>query len=453
MAAWALLLAVARPGLAAPVLMISVDGMKPEYVLEADARGLRIPYLRGLVSQGAYAEGVVGVWPTVTYPSHTTLVTGVAPAQHGILDNLEFDPQHHFDDSWFWYAAQIRVPTLWQAAHEAGLATASIGWPVTVGATGIDYLIPEYWRTSGPTENLNPSERYLIEALSLPVGMLTQLQSSLGPYMNGNDTTLHGDEVKTRFAIDILRKRKPGFMTLHLSSLDAAEHGSGAFSSEANQDLEAIDGMLSRLAAAALAANPATIVAVVSDHGFTALTHKVNLYVPLLRSGWITRAPDSEGKAPKIESWKAQPWLAGGMAAIMLHDPGDRDTERAVGELLRSLAAEPANGIAHVADHAEIERLGGFPGAAYLVVFKSGYYAGGNWTGDLVTDMPGGHGGHGFSPEFADMRASLFVTGAGIAHHRDLGIIDMRQIAPTMAQLLGVSLPASNAVPLHVTIR
>ena len=123
------LLFAAGSGIAAPVVMISVDGMKPEYVLEAEKRGLRIPFLRRLALQGTHAEGVIGVWPTVTYPSHTTLVTGVSPAEHGIFANLEFDPEHHFAESWFWYAAQIRVPTLWQVAHQAGLVTASIGWP------------------------------------------------------------------------------------------------------------------------------------------------------------------------------------------------------------------------------------------------------------------------------------------------------------------------------------
>jgi predicted AlkP superfamily pyrophosphatase or phosphodiesterase len=451
MVASILLFVAALPGRAAPVLMISVDGMKPEYVLEADARGLRIPYLRSLVSQGAHAEGVVGVWPTITYPSHTTLVTGVSPAEHGILANVEFDPLHHFKESWFWYAAQIRVPTLWQAAHAAGLTTASVGWPVTVGATGIDYLIPEYWRISGPTEDLNPSDRHLIAALSLPAGILEQMHDSAGSYLMANDTSRHGDEVKSQFAIEILRRHKPGFMTLHLSSLDDAEHSYGAFSTQANLDLEAIDTMLSQLAAAAHASDPAAVVAVVSDHGFTPLTHRVNLYLPFLRSGLINVTPDSELQTPKIASWKAQPWLAGGMAAIMLHDPADRATERAVGELLRTLAADQANGIARIAERAEIKQLGGFPDAAYLVIFKPGYYAGANWSGDIVSEMQGNHGGHGFSPEYSEMRASLFVSGKGIPHHRNWGIIDMRQIAPTMASLMGVTLPASKAVPLQLT--
>jgi predicted AlkP superfamily pyrophosphatase or phosphodiesterase len=69
------------------VLMISVDGMRPDYVLHADEHGLKLPTLRRMVKDGTYAEGVTGVLPTLTYPSHTTLVTGVWPAQHGIFSN------------------------------------------------------------------------------------------------------------------------------------------------------------------------------------------------------------------------------------------------------------------------------------------------------------------------------------------------------------------------------
>jgi predicted AlkP superfamily pyrophosphatase or phosphodiesterase len=446
----ALLFFVAGPGISAPVLMISVDGLKPEYVLQAEQRGLKLPYLRSLLAGGTYADGVIGVWPTVTYPSHTTLVTGVSPAEHGIIANLEFDPAHRFRESWFWYTDQIRAPTLWHAAHAARLTTASVGWPVTVGATDIDYLIPEYWRISGPTEDLNPSDRYLIAALSRPVDLLAQMQDSLGPYLMANDTSLHGDEIKARFAIDILRKRRPFFMTLHLSSLDDAQHSHGPFSAPANEDLEAIDVMLGELAAAAHAGEPSSVVAIVSDHGFTALTHRVNLFIPFVRAGLITIAQDPAAPAPKIASWKAQPWLASGMAAIMLRDPTDRRTGEVVGDLLRTLAADPNNGIAAIEDRAAIRRRGAFPGAAFLVVMKSGFYAGGNLTGEFVSELPGTHGGHGFSPELPEMRAAFFISGPGIARGRDLGVIDMRQIAPSLAQLLGVPLPTAQAAPLHL---
>lgn len=270
------------------------------------------------------------MWPTVTYPSHTTLVTGVSPAEHGIFANLEFDPEHRFAESWFWYAAQIRVPTLWQAAHQAGRVTASIGWPATVGADAVDYLIPEFWRITGPTETLNPSDRYLIGALARPPGLLEQMRETVGPYLMGNDNGLHGDEIKTRYAIEILRRHKPALLTFH-------------------------------------AGNAATILAVVSDHGFTPLTHRVNLYIPFAHAGLIQTTVDPDSRTPKISSWKAQVWLAGGVAAVVLHDPADRQTEQEVGALLSALAADPANGIARIVPRDAIKPLGGFPDAAFLI--------------------------------------------------------------------------------------
>ncbi|MGD0097810.1 MAG: ectonucleotide pyrophosphatase/phosphodiesterase [Terracidiphilus sp.] len=445
-----LLLSAARFGYAAPVLMISIDGLKPEYVTEADARGMRIPYLRTLVRDGVYAEGVVGVWPTVTYPSHTTLLTGVSPAEHGIYNNQEFDPGRDFSGAWYWYAQQIRVPTLWQIAHNAGLHTASVGWPVSVGAIDVDWLIPEYWRTSNPSGASNPSDRELMAALSRPDTLLKQLQPSVGPYMMGNDTSVDGDEVKTRYSIEILRQKKPALMTIHLSSLDSTEHEHGPFSAEAKQNLEAIDGMVSRLADAALANDPSTVVVIVSDHGFVDLTHSVNLFVPFIEAGLVTPKVNPKTKAFAIASWKAEPWFGGGVAAIMLHDASNHQTEEQVRDLLKKLAADENNGIASVLDRDAIKVRGGYPDAAFLVVLKSGYTTGSGTSGSLVDAHPEEKGGHGFSPEFPEMHASFFAAGAGIAHHHDLGVIDMRQIAPTVAGILKLSMPSAEAEPLPI---
>jgi predicted AlkP superfamily pyrophosphatase or phosphodiesterase len=425
---------------AASVLMISVDGMKPEYVLDADAHGLKIPFLKSLLRDGAYARGVKGVWPTVTYPSHTTILTGVLPAQHGIYNNLEFDPKHNFAEEWFWYADQIRAPTLWQAAHDAGLSTASVGWPVSVGATQVDFLIPEYWRIFRPTADLNPADADLIAALSRPEGMLQKMQMRLGPYMAGNDPSPSGDEIKTRFSLDILRAHKPSFMTIHLSSLDEEEHGHGPFSPEANQTLETIDGWLAQLFAAARANDPDAIAVVVSDHGFVALTHRLNLMQAFVQAGLI----QSGG------AWSAQPWSAGGMAAIMLKQPADEQTLTQVRALLQTLKSDGRNGIAEILEGDAVKQRGAFPNASFLVIMKLGYYLTGDPAAPLLSEVQGTPGSHGFSPDYPDMRASFFAAGTGIAHHRDLGVIDMRQIAPTVAQLLNVRLPSATQAPLPV---
>ena len=94
-------------------VVVSIDGLSPSAYLDPDARGLAVPNLRRLAAEGAFARAVVGVLPTNTYPSHTTLVTGVPPRVHGILANRIFDPLETSNEAWFWYADEIRVPTLW----------------------------------------------------------------------------------------------------------------------------------------------------------------------------------------------------------------------------------------------------------------------------------------------------------------------------------------------------
>ncbi|MGB6193249.1 MAG: ectonucleotide pyrophosphatase/phosphodiesterase, partial [Terracidiphilus sp.] len=363
---------------AAPVLMISIDGLKPEYLLEADQHGLRIPTLRRFIQEGTYADGVVASLPTVTYPNHTTLITGVWPAEHGILNNQIFDPENKFGGAWYWYAESIKVPTLWDAAHTAGIGTASVSWPVSVNASSVDTLIPEYWRSNSPGGGVNPQDRFLMNAVSRPVGALDEMERRLGPYMMGNDTSVeNGDEVRTRFALDILERKKPGFMTIHLSAMDSSEHMSGAFSPEADETLEAVDGMVSRLMAAALKNDPATKVVIVSDHGFLNVTHTVNLYLPFQEQGLIKREKVAgyEGERTAI-TWKAQLWSGGGVTAVMLHDPSDTATREHVHALLTALAGDPNNGIDQVLDASQIAEHGGFPDAAYLIVMKPGYTAG-----------------------------------------------------------------------------
>jgi predicted AlkP superfamily pyrophosphatase or phosphodiesterase len=413
----------------ASVLMVSVDGMKPEYVLQADRHQLKIPFLRSMLRDGTHASGVQGVFPSVTYPSHTTLLTGVSPAGHGIYNNLQFDPKHKFNDAWNWYAKQIRVPTLWQAAHEAGLATASVGWPVSVGAP-VDTLIPEYWRIFQPTADLDPEDTRLIAELSRPLGLLDDMQRRLGPYMAGNDPGAAGDEIKTRFALDILERAKPQFMTIHLSSLDETEHAHGPFSPAADQALEAIDAELARLFAAVRRNDPDSIAVVVSDHGFTTITHRINFQ-------------------PALDSL-AQVWPAGGMAAVMLHDPGDAAALAQTRAALQALADDPRNGIGAVLDADQIRKTGGFPDAAFVVLMQPGFYVAGDPRAQARSDIAGPAGGHGYAPENLDMRAAFFVAGRGIARQRDLGLIDMRRIAPTIAALLGVRLPSADAAPLTI---
>src|SRR5512139_1717827 len=96
------------------VIMISIDGMMPTAYTDPASPATN---LRALAQGGAWADGVVGVLPSVTFPSHTTLITGVEPAVHGIVDNRILDPENRSEGAWYYYARDIKAPTLPMAAR------------------------------------------------------------------------------------------------------------------------------------------------------------------------------------------------------------------------------------------------------------------------------------------------------------------------------------------------
>src|ERR1700688_4494942 len=315
------------------LVMISVDGMRPDYITEADAHGAKIPNLRRFLREGTYAEGVVGVLPTVTYSSHTTLVTGVWPAKHGIFANTTFDPLQQNQSGWYWYTEDIHVPTLWDAATAAGRTTASLQWPATVGAR-ITWNIPEFWRAS------TPDDAKLLRAVSTR-GLLEEAKAELGEYRGGIHPPVRADESGGGDTEWILEKKHPAFVTLHLSALDHIEHETGPFSPESNAVLETLDATIGRIRATAEQLAPGrAYVAVVSDHGFVRTDAQLNLF-PLFRDAKLITLNEKG----KISDWKAMPWVTGGSAAIMLKDPGDAETLSQVRELLAKVASDPANGV------------------------------------------------------------------------------------------------------------
>src|SRR5215212_6441008 len=105
-----------------------------------------MPTIRKLAAEGATASSMKASNPTVTWPNHTTLVTGVNPAKHGVVGNnyydraagkqvvLITDPIYDKDEI-------VKVPTIYDAAHDGGLKTASLRWPASRNAKSLDWTI------------------------------------------------------------------------------------------------------------------------------------------------------------------------------------------------------------------------------------------------------------------------------------------------------------------------
>jgi len=417
------------------LVLISIDGLSPESYRNPDALGLAIPNLRDLARTGASASGVPGVLPTVTYPSHTTLVTGVPPRVHGILSNRVFDPEGRANGAWHWYANEIRVPTLATAAYRKGLLVGSVFWPVTLGLE-VDALVPEFWRSGSS----HPADLELLRALSSQ-GLVDEVEATLGNPLAYPLT----DAERTELALHVLRTRKPNLLLLHLIDHDFAQHDFGVGSPEANAALERIDGELGRIRATLgeLGLAERTLFVIVSDHGFLPGDRELRPNALLRQAGIVET--DEKGK---IVRWRAAFESEEGSALLRLADPADGETLLAVRALFEKKLQEKGSGLRAVLGAPEIAALGGDPEVNPLALdaregFSFGNDAAGGWS---VAAKHRAH--HGYAPVRPELEAALIVAGPGLARTGDLGTVPMTRIAPTLARYLGVELDPRADAPM-----
>jgi predicted AlkP superfamily pyrophosphatase or phosphodiesterase len=214
------------------VLLITIDGLKPNFYLDEKYNA---PTLKKIRDSGAYAEGVEVVFPSLTYPSHVTLITGAYPAQHGILSNTLFSWESGPSPAWYWEADKIKVPTLFEYVQKAGGETAAVRWPVTLFETHVDYLVPEIFDMKGFYEgdSFDLTIRYTKPEFAKEILNYTTLKRY--------DNEVEMDNWVAEATAYILKKKKPDFMAIHLANLDHVEHGYGPSSEEAAKAVEEVD--------------------------------------------------------------------------------------------------------------------------------------------------------------------------------------------------------------------
>ena len=414
------------------VVMISVDGMMPDYFLKADALSLKIPNLRRLMRDGAYAR-VNGVLPTVTYPSHTTLITGVLPRRHGIGNNRLFDPEERSNSAWRWYASEVQVPTLVSAARARGLSTGAVSWPVSVG-TFADFNLPEFYRSGSE----HPADLHLLEAISTP-GLVAAVEKERGRPFAYPLT----DAERTDTAVHILKRHRPQFLLLHIFELDHAEHVYGPMTPEAKAAVEEGDThvgeVLAALDAASLRAE--TLVAIVSDHGFLPVRQAIRPNTLLREAGLL-----EVGENGKIASWQAVFQAAGGTSFLHVKEGAPEGVVARVRAALAPRLADPASGIRNVLDHAAIEAMGGID-VPLVLNAREGFMFVDGAVGDFQAPATV-KGTHGYAPDREEMQASLILNGPGVRSRGDLGVVSMTRVAPTVARVLGLALDPQAGAPL-----
>src|SRR6185437_11907265 len=117
-------------------------------------------------------------------------------------------------------------------------------------------------------------------------------------------------------------------------------------SQHSDETLEALDKLVGQIERAALANDPAAIVAVVSDHGFVRTDYRVNLLLPFIDAGLLQVEKATATKTATVRSWYATLWPAGGCAAVMLREPDNAAMKAKVEALLEKMKADPKYAIA-----------------------------------------------------------------------------------------------------------
>lgn len=414
------------------VLLISIDALKPEFVL--NQQNLNIPNLNHyFLENGIYsADGVKSVFPTFTYPCHQSMITGVNPSVHGTTNNILFDPTNAHNSAWYWFVNK-KVENLWEASKSNGYVSASAAFPTSVGAKG-DYIAPEFWWDGSDLDSR------FIDAVANPQGLIYEMEQHIGRYPSGLDLTEQGDVQRYKAAAWLLENKlnvnqngKPYFLSAYFASFDETAHIHGVYSKEAAQSLEKIDTMIGKLIETAIKIScEDLVVCVASDHGSMNNCYNISPNVLFAKENLITLDINN-----KVVDWKVWSNRAGGTSEIRLKDAQDTDTREKVEKILLMLLEDKANGILEVLNQEQCILRGGFPQADFVLVSQKGYEIRDNVTGPYCTNQLSQKAQHGYSEEFEEMKASFMLWGKGIEKGKNIGGMHLIDVAPTLAKIMG----------------
>lgn len=371
--------AVAEP----TVVVLSFDGLGPSLL---DVPGLEA--LARMQREGARAERLIPVFPSLTFPNHVSLATGAPADVHGIVLNTFRDAsrgvfRYGNDASW------IDAEPIWAAAERQGVPTAIYFW---VGSE-------TPWQGVSPRHAIRPfddevAEKAKVEQilrwLDLPAGERPRLVLS---WWHGTDRVAHRFGPKDP-RVEAQLRAQDGALRALLAGIDAR----GGFAE--------------------------TTLLVVSDHGMAEISEDLDPCA-LLRDATI----GCDGYA------------GGGVALLWLDDPAERDAAVRTLRAVPGLAAYSRDEIPKSWRYAHPTRSGD------LVVQASPPVAlvdGGRSAGPLaraLRRLGSGHGGHGYDPARPDMAGVFLALGRGVPRGARLPAVRAIDVAPTLAKLLGIAPP------------
>lgn len=398
------------------VVVVTIDGFRSNFYLEDK---WDTPNLKEMTKEGAHADGVDGVFPSVTYPSHTTIVTGVYPARHGIFYNALFEKDEATKGQIYWRFDQITSPTLWEIAQNAGLKSASVNWPVSVGAPTIFNI-----------SDVGAKGQRVMEDSTRPAGVSAVLKREL--FGNASAIKIGIDKNVAGIAAWVIKTEKPNFLTVHLLGMDHEQHVHGRNGPEVEQAIIRADsavGMI-RKAIAEAGIKENTLLIVTGDHGFYDVTTTVSPNVWLKQWGLI----EDEN------SWKAKFHTAGGGAFMFLKDKNDVTTLNTVMSKLKALP-DADKKYFELVGRKKLLSIGADPDVVLALTGMNGASFSAR-TSALPVDKGKG-GTHGYFPNTRNIQTGFVAEGKDLRKQTRIAEMDLRDISAIVVEYLGLKMPTS----------
>ncbi len=403
------------------------------------------PVCRHLIKNGSQVKTLRSIYPTVTYPVHASIITGVYPNRHGIVNN-EIPEMGVLTSPWHWFSEANKAPTLFGAAKNAGMTTAAVFWPVSGNDPDIDYLIDEYWSQSKDDD----IEEVFRRSGSNDQVMEQVVKKNLHMLRGFERKHPQADEFVIASACDIIRIFKPDLLAIHPAAIDSARHSSGLFSDKVNESLDNTERWTRMIIKATKEAGvfDETNFVIMSDHGQLEIKRSIHLNVILRDNGLIQT--DNNGN---FTGWDAFCKTAAFSAQVYLSNPEDKPVYERTYSLLCRMRDEGIYGISEVFTAEEINEKEHLSGKFSFVLESDGYTSFGNdWRRPLVrplniADYRFGRATHGYLPDKGPqptmiVSGPLFRKGAAVDRRP---IVD---VAPTLAAALGLNMDGTDGTAI-----
>ncbi len=376
------------------IVLVSFDGFRYDYV-----KNFNPPNFKKFISKGSQAEALIPSFPSKTFPNHYTLVTGLNPGNHGLVDNAFYDrvrdvtygmrKQNLVVDPYYYGG----VP-LWELAKRNGMKSASYFW---VGSEMSDEARrPDYYFPFDDSINPNLKVDQVINWLKLP------------------------------------DPERPHMITLYFSSPDHEGHDFGPHAEQTKQAVLKADSLLSRLMAGIESTKLPVNVILVSDHGMYELTVQEETYI------FIDELIDRKDPSVKLAN-------GGTQTHLYFTDSHKRDSVYAVLKKQEDKFTVLKKEEFPSRWHYQHDRVGDL-----LVEAKPGYYMREGSRERFMKSAKIGSmmGVHGYDPDVTtDVLGIFYACGPNIKSGLTVAPFQNIHVYPLIARILGLPLPKIDGKP------